>query len=63
VLVNSLGYKNLPPSHNVRHRNTAIRLPLLQRLLALDKDAELLVASAALVEDLGLGRVAASHDC
>ena len=52
--------KHLPTRNNVDHGNRAISLPLLKLLYALDEDAEL-VAGAALVEDLGLGGVAAGH--
>jgi len=60
TLLAVFGDEHLPPSHNVNHGNRAISLPLLKLLYALDEDAEL-VAGAALVEDLGLGGVAAGH--
>ena len=45
---------DLPASDNVGHRNGAVALPLLEKLLALYEDAKL-IAVAALVEDLSLG--------
>jgi hypothetical protein len=61
-LLSVLGHQYLPASHHVHHGDAAVGLPLAQLLFALDKDAEL-VAAAALVEDLGLGGVAAGHGC
>lgn len=53
---------NLPASDNLGHGDTAVGLPLLKLFLALDEDGEL-IAVAALVEDLSLRSVSASHCC